>query len=509
MKHLLCCLAAAASVFADAPQMAAARIDAALIRDHYEALQELRKHSIAPPPAPALPVADDAVFLRRACIDIAGRLPAADEVRQFLADPAPDKRARLTDALVREPGAEQLRFRILSEAFRVKEDDAFAAWLLQAAKDDRPFDQIIASLIGEGRLGQRDGENAIHTANEVAAAVLGEDLQCAVCHDHPYNDHQQKQCYEFAACFLAPGSPSLQLPGYYHQRSGKPRDLVKPRLLRLNSRENPPEIKHNADARVQTARWIVTESTHRFASVAALRVWSGLFGMPGIEKDKTLGGVDPAPSWNEVNGSMSYTYRACGGAPHANPVFWVGLFSSPAPAPSIYTALGEEFRRCGCRIGEFQRVLARTTAYNRAAIAPDRRWIVGNLVPAPVVRRLPAEVIWDALSAEKSSQLPPVPPPEHPLRMLGRGTREWSDESTTPVSHELVRFMMNSAFMENAAASRPADSSAEDLFLAILGRYPNGLEKALAKQQQNESPQTAVQDITWALLNTAEFMFRP
>lgn len=509
MKHLLYCLAVTASTLADTPDLMATRIDDALARDHLMALEQQRKRNYPWPPEIALAVADDSVFLRRACIDIAGRLPAADEVRKFLADRTPDKRARLADALVQEPGAAQVRFRILSEAFRVKEDDAYAAWLQKAAEEDRPFDQIIFSLICEGHLGRRDEENAFHTANEVAAAVLGEDLNCALCHDHPYNPYTQKQYYEFAACFIAPGNSALCLPRYYHQGHGKPGDLVKPELLRLTTREPPPAIKRNIDPRAQVAKWITTESSHRFARVAALRVWSGLFGMPRIDKDKTIGGIDPAPSWKEVNETMSFTYRSCGGAPHPNPVFWIGMDSPGVPVPQIFHDLSDEFRRCGCRIGVFQRVLARTSAYNRAAFNHTRQRFIGNLVPAPQIRRLPAEVIWDVFSTEKSAQLPPVPPMEHPLRMLGRGTREWSDESTTPVSHEIVRFMMNSQDTENTTAAMAASRSTEDLFLSILGRYPNALEQGIAQQHQKESPETAAQDVAWALLNTTEFMFRP
>ena len=508
MKHLLCCLAVTASALADTPELMATRIDDALARDHLKALEQQRKHTNSLPPEIDLAVADDSVFLRRACIDIAGRLPAADEVRKFLADQTPDKRARLADALVQEPGAVQVRFRMLSEAFRVKENDAYAAWLLKAAEEDRPFDQIISSLISEGHLGRRDEENAFHTANEVAAAVLGEDLNCALCHNHPYNAYTQKQYYEFAACFIAPGNPALSLPRYYHQGHGKPGDLVKPELLRLTTREPPPAIKRNMDPRAQVAKWITTESSHRFARVAALRVWSSLFGMPGIEQDKTIGGIDPAPSWKVVNEIMSFTYRGCDGAQHPNPVFWLGLDSPERPAPQVFHDLSAEFRRCGGRIGVFQRVLARTGAYNRAAFNRARQWYIGNLIPAPLIRRLPAEIIWDVLSAEKSAQLPPVPPMEHPLRMLGRGTREWSDESTTPISHEIVRFMMNSQDMEKTTIAMAASRSTEDLFLGILGRYPNTHEQAVAQLHQKESPQTATQDFNWALLNTTEFMFR-
>jgi len=203
---------------------------------------------------------------------------------------------------------------------------------------------------------------------------------------------------------------------------------------------------------------------------------------------------------------MTATFRKCYGAQHPNDIWWIGLEPSSLKAQNVEVALADVFRHCGYRIGLFQSILARTRAYGRAGVDPGHS---GYMIPAPHIRRLPAEVIWDALSAEKSAQLPQVPPLEHPLRMLGRGTREWSDESITPISHELARFMMNSAEMQLAVAPGQADRSTEDLFLSILGRYPNSREKAIAQQHRNEAPETAVQDIAWALLNTREFMFRP
>ena len=110
-------------------------------------------------------------------------------------------------------------------------------------------------------------------------------------------------------------------------------------------------------------------------------------------------------------------------------------------------------------------------------------------------------MIWKTLSGESDTQLPQVPQPEHPLCMLGRGTREWTDESRAPLSHELVRFMMNDKLVDQATAKA---GDAERMFLALLGREPTENERAAISRAAASD-----QDVAWALLNTKEFLFRP
>ncbi len=485
----------------DHVQVAAVHVDAALMHD-YELIKEQRQKWKNTPMLPALPAtADDSAFLRRACIDLSARLPRADEVRAFLADSSPDKRAKLTDALVREAGAADVRFRMLAEAFRVKDGDPTIGWLRIATAEDRPYAEIVAHMIGGGHMRQRDQGNAIRTAVETAYTVLGEDIYCAMCHDHPFNDHTERECYEFAACFA--GKNEMRLPPDYLYRDGEPGSIVPASLMRIG-RQWRPMLNDQEDKPAQVTRWMVEqEESRRFALVAALRVWSSLFGMPGQMVDQTIGGVDEAPPWHGIHRKPRLNLSSdCFSASPRGASTWIGLeINSPADFTHGMKVLIEEFLRCGGRLGEFQRVLARTNAYQRSGIDYNMDWNGCYLAPAPQIRRLPSEVIWKAVSGEFDLQIPQVPKPGHPLRMLGRGTREWTDESLTPVSHDLARFMMNDKLVAQATAKA---KGTDDMFLAFLGRNPTRDESAAIVRGAASD-----EDIAWALLNTTEFMFRP
>ncbi len=517
----------------DAVQEAASRIDTALMADRETA----RTTYGEVPPLPER--ADDVIFLRRVCIDLAGRLPRAEEVRAFLADSSSQKRACLIDALVIEPGATEVRFRMLAEALRVKDEVAgesqapFIAWLREAAAEDLPFDKLVSAMLhadgtvkdnpAAGML-RRDGKDVLHTSAELTRTLLGTEIYCALCHDHPYNDFSQRECWEFAAFFKPAKDGPLVLPIKYEYQVGQPAEVLTPRFLRsegLRVTASPSQLTKPAEQRAWLANWFTNADNHRFVTVAALRAWSGLFGMPDVGATQALDGVPGLTPEHEFNGMLpTQGYdRSCFAQFNPSGISWIDL---PLHDPTMRSQYGsnvlrEEFVRCGFRIGEFQRILARTEAYSRAGHDRSLNWNGTFLVATPLIRRLPSEVIWDTIVTRLpqiqsdwlvSSQSLQVPPASHPLRLLGRGAREWTDESATPISHALVHFMMNSPLVEQCVGSSHSDTDIDELFLSILGRLPRPSEKLKAEQHRQDSPQTAAQDITWALLNTKEFMFR-
>lgn len=477
----------------DPAQEAAVRVEAALMHDYLSTV-ETRVNQKYMPAVPKLPpLADDATFLRRACIDLAGRLPRPEEARAFVADRTPDKRGGLTDALTREAGGGEVRFRMLAEAFRVRDEDVETiSWLREAAVKDYPYAEIIAVMISGGHVNRRDGGDAMRTSVETAFSVLGVNSRCAMCHDHPFSDRTEMETYEFAACFA--GKDQMRLPRDYKYTKAKPGDVVQPALPRLSRSWIPMIGDENKLA--QVTKWITEdEVTRRFALVAVMRVWKEMFGMPGQIIDPTVGGVDDEPSWQETRGNCFFTS-------HRGSPTWIDMeINSPGDFSQATKVMMEEFLRCGGRIGEYQRILARTDAYSRTGIGHEFAWSGCLLPPAPQIRRLPSEVIWKTLTTETDAQLPQVPRGGHPLRMLGRGTREWTDESVTPLSHELARFMMNDKLVDQATARA---GNAESLFLELLGRKPTEKERDAIRRSAATD-----KDVAWALLNTREFMFRP
>jgi hypothetical protein len=368
---------------------------------------------------------------------------------------------------------------------------------------------------------------------------LGADIHCAGCHDHPFSDVTQREFYEFAACLNVVRPPAdkgredaawfarlelgesalpLRLSRNYKYRDGKPGDVVSRRYLRVWGREEGDPI-HALEARPsndrlrdEVALWLTGRQNPRFSAVAAMRVWGWMFGTPEEGRPANLRG-DP----EEVDAPQAiWKNQGCGKAAKFDHYeSWL------EDRQDFVGALRIEFEACGCRLGEFQRILANTQAYQREMLSPVPVGPVPLLLPAPVFRRLPSEVVWDALVSwlppqaqtdawQTSLALPQVPAAEHPLRILGRGTREWADESQPAISHAVARLMIAAPIVDRITAPGSAllsSADVEQLFLGILGRRPSETERASAAAFARSDPEDGLPGLAWALLNTKEFLF--
>jgi hypothetical protein len=494
------------------------------------------------------PLVSDAVFLRRACIDVAGRLPTATEVCSFVDDKGTDKRGTVVDRLLEEPGAAEVRFRWLAEALRVDGSAPdYTRWLREMVAKDVPMDLLVTELLtataddpanpAQG-FWTRDAGDPLRMADEVAQVFLGEEIHCTHCHNHPFNDHTQREFYEFASCFAdllpratrhvqksplvpgatlieAPHGPSsrdgrgLLLPPAYKYRDGRSGQRVTPGYLAL---AHPlPRVRPQAASvpsmRAELAEWITHGEHRRFPLMMAQRVWAAMFGVAWGQPTVPPGIVTPV-------GFHGFVANGLSGGCSSNGVPLCSIEDGRPDAASI--TMQELFMEGGYRLKEFQRMLAHSLAYQRGSVSADlgQPW----RVPAPLHRRLSAEVLWDTWAqwlpaehplAKRSADQPEVPQIDHPLHLLGRGERVWADERAAPVNHALIRFVMNDPAVEAACAAPALRLRAADLFLTLLNRQPTAAERDIAEGALHDDAVHGAADVAWALMNTAEFLFQP
>lgn len=168
---------------------------------------------------PLAPPSSDADFIRRLHLDLVGTIPTADRVRQFLADPSPDKRPRLVDELLASP-AHPRHFALVLDALLLERKNpggelapAWREFLVTALAADRPLDQVCGDCIGADGGEQatrpaatfffaREAE-PVQMTRAIGRVFFGRDLQCAQCHDHPNNADIHQADYYGLNAFLA------------------------------------------------------------------------------------------------------------------------------------------------------------------------------------------------------------------------------------------------------------------------------------------------------------------
>ncbi len=164
--------------------------------------------------APVAPVIDDLSFLRRATVDLIGRIPTSDEIAEFEREPSATRREKLIDRLIAHPRFAERWTVFFADMLRVRSQQEGGAQLLayvnRSVASAKPYDEMVRELIvTNGRPEQApaagfalgDAANAMPLAGATSQIFLGVRLQCAECHDHPFDDWKQKEFYELAAFF--------------------------------------------------------------------------------------------------------------------------------------------------------------------------------------------------------------------------------------------------------------------------------------------------------------------
>lgn len=463
-------------------------------------------------------LADDATFLRRVYLDAIGTLPTPAEARAFLSDGAADKRAKLIDQLLeREEYADYaaLQWSNILLVNRDKLGDIgayeFHRWLREQIARNRPYDQWVRELVmASGSSAKHPAVNfyrASKTPEEATRAVsqafLGIRLECAQCHHHPFEKWSQDDFYGLAGFFQGierkPGRGEEELVSHAGYR--EMRIPLSNKLVAVQPPGSPlPADRLAGDPRAALAAWMTGPQNPWFSRLVANRLWKQYLGRGLVEPEDDLRSTNPA-----TNGPLlDFLSRQV--VEHR--------FDLRAVTQLILNS----------------RVYQLSSATNGTNRDDDQNFSHYR------VKRLPAEVLLDAVSAATESPEPyagrPLGTrsielwdnrlPSYFLDIFGRSERLSPcacGQSSEPTMAQALH-LINAPEIERkvsdpkgrvarlVAAGRPAAELVEELCLAALGRPPTPKEQAVAEKLfQAESPRDAAQDFLWALLNSYDFLF--
>jgi len=287
--------------------------------------------------------ASDAEFLRRVCLDLCGTLPPAGRVREFLADKTPDKRDRLIETLLHSPQfVDHWTFRF-SDLMRVtftalgdaRMTQAYEDWIFDSIAANKPYDQMARERIAAQGYSaparnlyfQTELRTPETQMPELVRVFMGRRIECAQCHNHPFETWTQNQFWGLAAFFAGTTElrNSVRLDG---ARSGyvvfdvlggghvdQPREMSvhNPRTKQLVAPTFLDGTKLPADQwgdpRMRLAQWIT--SSPYFAEATVNRVWGYFFGRGIVQPVDDFRSSNP-PSNPELLQALANDFRNSG-----------------------------------------------------------------------------------------------------------------------------------------------------------------------------------------------------
>ncbi len=458
----------------------------------------------------------DGEFLRRASLDLIGKIPTAAEARDFLDDPSPEKRAALVGRLLESP-AYAMRAASLWREILLPNDQAegqpglgvneLEAWLRKKVREEAGYDRVVREILtvklsgqpGDSAMGRSAAPSpaAFYAAKlgkpeviaaDSARAFLGLRLECAQCHHHPFAKWKREEFWAFSAFFAGvptdPNADGVTTP----LRPANPnrRELTIPGTSTVVAAghldHTPPAWRPRAEPREVLAEWITAPGNPYFARAAVNRTWARFLGSGLIEP------IDDLDSGED---------SGLGG---------------------LLDELADQFRAHGYDMKYLIRALTSTRAYHLTSVADPGH----STAPAPFarmpVRGLSPGQFVDSLARATGVEL---------AESRGRFLELFADRDARPTEAQAsilqALTLMNGSFVAGATSPEAGDTlgaiaeapylddegRVEALYLTTLARRPSAKERGVAvayleKRAEAGRPR-ALSDIFWALLNGPEF----
>jgi hypothetical protein len=484
---------------------------------------------------PPSEICDDATFLRRVTLDIAGRMPTLEETRVFLAEANAEKRDRLIDRLLESPDYADYfanKWSALLRNKRIQASDkhgnyAFFDWVRDSIYQNKPYDQFVREVIAASGDSAQNPPVAWYRQvttpqmqlEDTAQLFLGTRLQCAQCHHHPYEKWSQQDYYSFSAFFSTIQRKNAPEPGEVvifakrgmasatNKKTGK---SVKPAGLGSPVEDLSPD----QDPREALADWMTSPNNRFFARALVNRYWKHFFNR-GI--------VEPEDDMRETN---------------------------PATNPELLEALAKHFKQSKFDLKDLVRTICRSSTYQLSAIPNAYNGSDKHNYARYYPKRLTAEVLFDSVnciaqstpnfsglpSGTRAVQLPDnsFNASSYFLTVFGRpeGSSACECERSMDASLAQSLHLFNSKEIQEKLASnsgraaklaadtkRGDDEKIKELYLLAYARQPSDEELSLAMQYLGRQvkgkdgalvpadKRQSFEDIVWAMLSTKEFLF--
>lgn len=509
---------------------------------------------------PPSPTCDDATFLRRVTVDLAGRLPTLEETKAFLADADDAKRSKAIERLLASPDYADYFALKWSAVLRnkrqsAKEDaaptKAFHAWIHKSFQENKPFDKFVREILtATGDDNQNPAVVWYREVNEPTAQVedtaqlfLGTRLQCARCHHHPLEKWSQQDYYGLAAFFSQVSNEAkVEL-----KKGAKAKDNKKPTKIvhktgvaaMVNPRSGQSvaptplggisvQVAADVDPRGKLVDWIVDPSNVLFSRALANRMWKHFLGRGLVEAEDDLRATNPPTN------------------------------------PELLEALAKHVVDAKFDLKALIRAICNSTTYQLSsepnAFNGSDKQNYARFQP----RRLPAEVLHDAIdqvtlaksefpgapAGTRAVQLPDNAFESYFLAVFGRpdmssacecerssdvnlsqmlhlmnsfevlmkiggkapqvkSTEMKSEKSKAPKTANKTRVTPGERLNKLVSDKRGHDEKLRELYLFTYGRLPTDEELSLLRGhiERTADVRNAYEDILWVMLNSEDFLF--
>jgi hypothetical protein len=271
---------------------------------------------------------NDQEFVRRAYLDAAGILPTPEEVKKFVADPAPDRRAKLVDALLsRAEFVDYWTYKwsdvLLISSRRLTQPAmwAFYQYVRQSVADNKPWDQFAREILTARGSNLQNGaanyfvlhKDVTDLTETTAVTFLGTSITCARCHNHPLEKWTQDQYWSMASLFARVGIKNGDRAGEVAVQSlpeGEVLHLRRGLAMPPTPLDGKPlSPTSGVDRRHYFADWLTAKDNPYFAPALVNRVWRNFMGRGLVEAEDDLRQTNP-PSNEELLDALARDFIA-------------------------------------------------------------------------------------------------------------------------------------------------------------------------------------------------------